>query len=133
MPSCDNVGRYFPLLIAQQRSRPPLDRIALDHLEAWFEHVASAATQTLAEQSSVDAFEQLLGEAPPWPTPGGPAGSVPRIGSEGVHYLVGRWATLNQWLHTMAIEALGERFAGCSIWWHPGDATRDAAALVVRG
>src|SRR5690349_18460064 len=30
MPSCDNVGRYFPLVVAQSRPRPPTDRFALD-------------------------------------------------------------------------------------------------------
>ncbi len=29
MPSCDQVGRYFPLLVAQSRTGAPADRIAL--------------------------------------------------------------------------------------------------------
>jgi type VI secretion system protein ImpM len=33
MPSCDSVGRYFPLVVTQVRNLPPTDRIALDHLE----------------------------------------------------------------------------------------------------
>src|SRR5262245_45943190 len=47
MPSCDSVGRYYPLLIAQPRPQPPQDRIALDHLERWYAHLAQAAVHTL--------------------------------------------------------------------------------------
>ena len=47
MPSCDNVGRYYPLLIAQPRQQPPMDRVALDHLEAWWSQLARAGLATL--------------------------------------------------------------------------------------
>lgn len=133
MPSCDNVGRYFPLLIAHRRARPPLDRIALDHLEAWFGHLANAATHTLGEQSSIETFEQALRDAPPWPTPGAPAALTLRSTSNGDRYHLGRRATLNHWLHAMAIDELHARFKGCSIWWRQGDAGHDATASVVRG
>ena len=71
MASCDSVGRYFPLVIAQRRARAPEDRIALDHLELWYEHLAHAALLTLNDEGgSVEALEQSLHDAPPWPTPG---------------------------------------------------------------
>jgi type VI secretion system protein ImpM len=133
MPSCDNVGRYFPLLIAYPRARPPLDRIALDHLEAWFDHLASAATHTLGERASIESFEEALSNAPPWPTPGAPAALAPSPAANGERYTLGRRATLNQWLHAMAIDDLHARFAGCSIWWRHGDDSHDAAASVVHG
>ena len=133
MPSCDNVGRYFPLLVAQRRSRPPLDRIALDHLEAWFDHVAEAATRTLGERASVDAFEQALADAPPWPTPGAPAALTQQHGPRGLRYQLDARASLSHWLYAMAIAELHTRFAGCSIWWRPGTATRDAVANVMPG
>ena len=58
MPSCDSVGRYFPLVIAQPRARAPEDRIALDHLELWYEHLAHAALHTLSDDDggSLDAL-----------------------------------------------------------------------------
>jgi type VI secretion system protein ImpM len=133
MPSCDNVGRYFPLLIARRRVRPPQDRIALDHLEAWFDHLATAATQTLSEQASIDSFEEALHEAPPWPTPGTPAALTLHSTATCERYELGARATLNHWLHAMAIDELHARFKGCSIWWQQGDATHEAAASVVRG
>ena len=67
MPSCDNVGRYFPLLVAHPRPRAPVDRIALDHLDLWLEHLAGAAVQTLLEDASVEAFEPLCRTRRPGP------------------------------------------------------------------
>ena len=136
MPSCDNVGRYFPLLIAQRRTRPPLDRIALDHLELWFEHLANAATHTLAARATVEGFEQALGEAPPWPASAAVAALstlAPCAAPGGVSYAFGHRVTMSQWLHAIALDELHARFTGCSIWWRQGDATRDTEAEVVRG
>ena len=133
MPSCDSVGRYFPLLVAQRRSRPPLDRLAIDHLEAWYDHLAQAATQTLSEQSSLELFEAALEVAPPWPTPGRPAVLTTQAAADGAHYRLAPRASLNRWLHALAIEELHARFAGCTIWWNAGDATREATASIVNG
>jgi type VI secretion system protein ImpM len=133
MPSCDNVGRYFPLLIAQRRTRPPLDRIAIDHLEAWLDHLAHTATHTLAEQASIEVFEQALRDAPPWPTPGSPATLTLRSTSQGERFQLDPRATLNDWLHAVAVDELQARFDGCSIWWRPGDAEHDPVASVLRG
>jgi type VI secretion system protein ImpM len=58
MPSCDNVGRYFPLVIAQARDIPPP--------EAWYQHLGQAALQTLVEGEAggVAAFEAALQRSP---------------------------------------------------------------------
>jgi type VI secretion system protein ImpM len=136
MPSCDSVGRYFPLLIAQRRTRPPLDRIALDHLELWFAHLANAATHTLGERATVEGFEQALGEAPPWPSAAAVAALstlAPCAAPGGVSYAFGHRVSMSQWLHAIALDELHARFAGCSIWWRQGDATRDTEAEVVKG
>ena len=136
MPSCDNVGRYFPLLIAQCRARPPLDRIALDHLELWFEHLARAATHTLGEGATVEAFEQALGEAPPWPSPSALAALstvAPPVTAGGASYAFGHRVSLGQWLQAVAIDDLRARLAGCSVWWRQGDPMRDTDVEVVPG
>jgi type VI secretion system protein ImpM len=133
MPSCDNVGRYFPLLIAQSRGRPPLDRIAFDHLEAWFDHLAGAATHTLAERASLALFEQALFDAPPWPTPGAPAALVQRGAAGSQSYQLAAHVGVNHWLHSMASETLQAEFAGCSIWWRRGDPAHNTRVSVVRG
>ena len=141
MPSCDNVGRYFPLLIAQARAQPPQDRIALNHLEAWFDHLAQAATHTLAERASIEAFEEALSQAPPWPTPGAArvlaAQAMPLGSAAANRCALGPAASLHHWLHALAVEELHTRFAGCSIWWHPGEVGREvgreASVTVIQG
>jgi len=119
MPSCDSVGRYFPLVIAQPRARAPEDRIALDHLELWYEHLAHAALHTLSDDDggSLDALESALHEAPPWPTPGRQATVASRETRHGDHLGLAPAATLNQWLHGMALRDLNRRLAGCTVGW----------------
>ena len=147
MPSCDNVGRYFPLLIAQRRTSPPLDAVALNHLEQWFDHLVKAATLTLGERATVEAFEQALDNAPPWPAPShasGATAALPAVassevgsgsgsGTSSASYAFGYRVSVGEWLHGVALDALKARVSGCSIWWRQGDATRDTEAEVVRG
>jgi type VI secretion system protein ImpM len=134
MPSCDSVGRYFPLLIAQSRTRPPEDRIALDHLELWFDHLGQAAMQTLHGGSrSVDDLEATLQEAPPWPTPTrGPAPTAPR-NADDAHLRLTRAAPLSQWIQALAAQALTARLAGCSVWWRSSETGADDRVDIVHG
>jgi len=119
MPSCDSVGRYFPLVIAQPRARAPEDRIALDHLELWYEHLARAALHTLGDDDggSLDALEAALHEAPPWPTAGRQSTVSSRETRHGDHLGLAPAATLNQWLHGLALRDMNRRLAGCTLWW----------------
>ena len=133
MPSCDNVGRYFPLLVAHPRPRPPVDRIALDHLDLWLDHLAGAALQTLHEHASLDTFEAALGDAPPWPTPGATVRIAMNASPGGERYELDRAATLNQWLHAISIHELQTRFAGHSLWWRQTDTAQRASVNAVRG
>ncbi len=121
MPSCDNVGRYFPLVVAQARTQPPTDRVGLDHLDAWWGQVAWAALSTLAEGSSVEAFEAELQAAPPWP---GPASRRPPVAPE----TASGWlrqstpvdATLSELVFAQAAHGLQAQLAGMSYWWPLG-------------
>lgn len=128
MPSCDNVGRYFPLLITQARARPPEDRIGLDHLELWYDHLGRAAMQTLGdERASIDHLEAALHEAPPWPSPNR-GGAWPVHSSEGSeHWHGNRQLPLTNWLHTMAVGQLARQLQGHSLWWRSGGNAQDAA------
>ena len=116
MPSSDNVGRYFPLVVAQPRSAPPADRFSLDHLELWWRCVADAALRTLAEDAQVETFEEDLQQAPPWPL----AIHIPTVrvaqapGRERVS--VDRAATLEGVLHGLAATSLMQRLEGSSLW-----------------
>lgn len=69
MPSCDNVGRYFPLVVMQSRPAPPLERFGLDHLELWWQRVGEAVLETLSDEVDVDRFDRALAALPPWPAP----------------------------------------------------------------
>lgn len=133
MPSCDNVGRYFPLVVAHPRSRPPADRIALDHLELWYDNLAQAAMQTLGESASVEAFEEALHQSPPWPTPGPGAA----LNAQGPQYLqryqLAPAASLAQWLHTLAATDLQARLAGCTLWWRRAEDGNGDSVSVLRG
>lgn len=124
MPSCDAVGRYFPLLAGQARPRPPQDRIALDHLELWIAYLAQAVLATL-QGLPVDDFDAALREAPPWPTAGRPPARP--LAEEG------RWVGEDhvgpaEWAHALAAAALQQRLHGHSVWW--GD---DGRLQLVRG
>jgi type VI secretion system protein ImpM len=120
MPSCDNVGRYFPLMIAQPRAQAPADRIGLDHLDLWWAHVARAAMNTLAEGATLEAFESALHHAPPWPGSGGRA--LPPLAPAAD--AGGRWrqatppgASLSDLAFALAAGGLQQRLARASFWW----------------
>jgi len=118
MASCDSVGRYYPLVIAHPREQAPRDRIALDHLERWFEHLAQAAMRTLDDGGgSVDALEAALQDAPAWPTPGRPSTLQTQARDAGTSHRLGRPAPLSHWLHAIAMQQFADRLAGCSLWW----------------
>jgi len=120
MPSCDQVGRYFPLLVAQRRARAPTDRIALDHLELWFDHLTQAALQTLQERAVLDGFEDALRNAPPWPTPGDARPLAPHPTHGDRRFTIGRSASLQQAMQALATQNLMARLQGASLWWRLG-------------
>lgn len=131
MPSSDNVGRYFPLVVAQPRPAPPVDRFSMDHLELWWRHVSHAALHTLAENARLEAFEDDLQQAPPWPM----AIHAPHVrvvqapGRERVS--VDRAATLESFLHGLAATSLLQRLEGCSLWSpHVGPDTAMACTML---
>ena len=135
MPSCDDVGRYYPLLIAQPRARPPADRIALDHLDLWYTHLARAALQTLRERgepaASVDAFEQALSDAPPWPGSGRGTPLAARAAGAAERFEVPAAAALSEWLPALAAAELRSRVAGCTLWWRAADPGTPASVSLV--
>ncbi len=132
MPSCDSVGRYFPLVIAQSRDVVPQDREGLAQLERWYEHLGVAAMRTLDERGTpVEALEETLREAPAW------TGAALRDGDAAM-IRPGRLplpspAVLAQWLPALAASALVDSVAGCSLWWSVDSHDAPASVRVVRG
>lgn len=134
MPSCDNVGRYFPLVVAQSRAQPPDDRIGLDHLDAWWGQVAWAALSTLSEGSSVEAFEAELQAAPPWP--GSLARKRPAPPEAGAGWLRQRTpadVSLSELALAQAAQGLQDRLARASFWWSLGSSGLEGSYTVAIG
>ncbi|MBL8333029.1 MAG: type VI secretion system-associated protein TagF [Rubrivivax sp.] len=118
MASCDNVGRYFPLLVAHPRPRLPSGAAGLDHLDAWWAHVAGAAMDTLSEGHSVDGFEQALAAAPPWPEAAEAAVVQPLPTADGRwRGEVGDGASTTQLVQALARDTWADRMHGHTLWW----------------
>ena len=133
MPSCDNVGRYYPLIVAQRRTQAPQGADALDHLEAWFDHIGEAAASTLDEQTSLAGFEQALSNAPPWPPSGAQLAMKMRPVAGGERHCLDDRGSIAQWLQALATEALQSRFGGCSIWSSRAPDEPGAVVTVLQG
>lgn len=131
MPSCDNVGRYFPLVVMQPRDVPPIERFGLDHLDLWWQRAAEAALATLADGADLLQFEHSLDALPTWPAarelPAGwsAAAAVPAA----LPVSVG--ATAGELAHTLAAAEGTSRLRGRSLWW-PWQPQPQGTAGVVR-
>jgi type VI secretion system protein ImpM len=117
MPSCDKVGRYFPLVVAQSRAMPPADRVGLDHLDLWWTQLARAALATLTDAATLEDFEAALHDMPPWP--GARSSAVHAVPGAGLgeRYALPPGATLNDVVHGLASAGLQQGLAGHSFWW----------------
>ncbi len=124
MPSCDNVGRYFPLVVLQPRPAPPMDRVGLDHLERWWRSVGEAALETLSDEVDAERFEQALAGLPPWPAmPSSAAAPVvpwldaqdPQGGAGPMHTPPG--CTPAALVQDWAVAEWTRRLRGHSLWW----------------
>ena len=133
MPSCDKVGRYFPLLVAQGRDAPPVDRFALDHLDLWWARAAQAAVQTLAEGAAVEQFEAALDDLPPWPAAGPGAGPLALAASTGEPIALPVGATLQDLAQGLAAAQAQQRLQGHSFWWPWRPDDRAAQGLLLPG
>jgi type VI secretion system protein ImpM len=133
MASCDNVGRYFPLVVVQSRPRPPADRFALEHLDLWWRHLVDASVQTLSAQASLEDFEDALDHAPPWPSYR-LRGWIARQDEAGKErYVVEPGAALSDAAAALAAQDLARRLEGCSLWWSVGAPEGASRCAVQRG
>jgi type VI secretion system protein ImpM len=135
MPSVDNVGRYFPLLVAQARAQPLHDAPALQQLERWYAQVAGATLATLQPAGTVEHFEEALAQVPALPE-GTPAPDVidTQWPDRTCHeFAVG--ANLADGMLGHARAATLERLRGCSLWsaWRPGPDGGEAAVSIAVG
>lgn len=134
MPSCDKVGRYFPLVIAHGRMTPPEDAASLQHLDHWYAHVSAAALATLDDRARTpDEFDAELARAPAWPRVSN--GTPYRFDSDpqGTHYLFHGAERMTHWLQLLASRELAQRWNGCTLWWSVGSAGETEAMDVLPG
>ena len=136
MPSVDNVGRYFPLVVLQSRAEPPADAGALDRLEQWYAGLAHAALRTLQPGSSLEQFEAELARiahaaslplsaaAASWPSTQWPERSR--------HDMV-NGTSLSTCLQQLAVAETLRRFRGCSWWWSLRPGAQDSSLSIAVG
>lgn len=132
VPSCDSVGRHFPLLVAQPRPHPPTDRFGLDHLEWWWEQLSQVATAARQPSMNVESLEAVLAELPPWPAPP-PAWVTPRPASWGQQWRMPANTSLVDMTQQLAAESLQRRLVGHSFWWPRAAAQSFTQSLLVPG
>lgn len=140
MPSVDNVGRYFPLVVLQSRPEPPADSAALNRLEQWYAAIAQAGLQTLQPGSSLDRFELDLARiARDTPLPAGTAAGPWEAVQwpERSRYEVTDGTSLAACLQGLAVAESLRRFRGGSLWWSlrpgtPGSSLSVAVGLPAR-
>lgn len=117
MPSVDNVGRYFPLVVLQAVPGPPAEPVALLRLERWFAAVAEAALATLQPGASVERFEAALGAVAPLPASPAAAPRAAVAHADRVRHEVPPGEELADCLEALAVAETVQRLRGCSVWW----------------
>lgn len=117
MPSCDSVGRYFPLVIAAPRAQAPSDRVTLDHLDLWWRYMAQAGLSTLGDGATLDAFEQTLHQAPPWPSAARPSSMRSQTERGYARWQLAPDMSLNELAGGLSGAFLGQLLSGGSAWW----------------
>jgi type VI secretion system protein ImpM len=119
MPSVDNVGRYFPLVVAQASPHAPDSGQDHTALQRWMDHVAQAAMSTLQPGVNVETFETRLMGAPAWAANPPPAAPTLRrlVGRD--RYQGAAHPSLSHWLEGVADQSLHTQVQGQSLWWLP--------------
>lgn len=95
MPSVDNVGRYFPLLVAQPLAVPA----PAAGLARWYAEVSQAALETLQPGATLARFDGALRDAARSATSAEPAGAACEA------------------LALLAADDAAQRLHGRSLWW----------------
>lgn len=133
MPSVDNVGRYFPLIVAQPCAHAPLHDGPHTALDAWLDHLSATAMATLQPGASVETFESQLAAAPHWDAGLPDAGPVLRrlIGRD--RYEAHQPVPLGPWLRGLARQSLLHSLQGHSLWWQAQNAQGGSSISVAPG
>lgn len=134
MPSVDAVGRYFPLLIAAERTAAPAGGDALDRLAAWYRDVGAAALATLGDKATLEALESALAAAPLCSAGDGDE-RVPSLVALATRQRVSTpdASSVRRWATALGMHASMHRYAGHSLWWPLQDGAGDDSLSVREG
>jgi type VI secretion system protein ImpM len=116
MPSVDNVGRYFPLLVAQA-GHAPMDDASFDRIEHWYADVSDALLDTLVAGASLDRFEDALLRA-------GMAGDASNLAvpidesqwPDRATYRLAGGLRLGDAMQGIAFRDSLQKYRGCTLW-----------------
>lgn len=136
MPSVDNVGRYFPLVVLQARAEAPASGEALNQLEQWYAAIARAALRTLQPGSSLEQFEAELaqvGSASPLPLSSPATPWAAAQWPERTRHEVEAGTSLAGCLEQLAVVESLRRFRGCSLWWSLRPGAQDSSLSMAVG
>lgn len=136
MPSVDNVGRYFPLIVLQSRAAPPSGREGLQQLEQWYAGIARAALRTLQPAGSLEQFEAELAQVAqlsplPHSTPAQPWAAAQW--AERTRHDIAAGTSLDECLVQLAVAESLHRFRGCSLWWSLRPGAQDSSFSMAVG
>ena len=133
MPSVDNVGRYFPLVVAQGGASAPEGPAGVAGLDAWYAAVSAAVLGLLQPGASLAGFEQALARAPAWPVP------VPARRPELARlpgrerYVLDGAPGLAHWVAGLGQRGVAGLCAGRSLRWPDHARTPDTSLSVTTG
>jgi len=136
MPSVDNVGRYFPLVVLQSRAEALASGAALDRLEQWYMAVARAALRTLQPGSSLEQFEAELAHlnsASPLPLGSAAAPWEAAQFPERTRHEIEPGTPLSGCFEQLAVVESLRRFRGCSLWWSLRPGAQDSSLSMAVG
>jgi type VI secretion system protein ImpM len=127
MPSCDNVGRYFPLVVARPDRALPNLPPALARLDAWYASIVQTMLDTLQPDASLESFDAALAQAS-----GAGIGirdepQVQRLAGR-IRHVAETPGSLNAWLPAVAVPMWAGAMPHASLWW-PVQSNAAASAL----
>lgn len=133
MPSVDNVGRYFPLVVARSTMLAPESAAGIAGLDGWYGAVSAALLALLQPGASLDGFEDALARSPAWPdaTPARRPDVARLPGRD--RYVIDGEAVLAQWVAGLGLREAALFSAGRSLWWPDHARTPDNSLSVATG
>lgn len=136
MPSCDKVGRYFPLVIAKSHELDIKPLESFVQLRDWYDRASTLALSCLGDGYAFDEFDAALtgleyATAVSRPYRAQLPDAVPA--GAGLRYGLPEPAVLPDFYPGLIQDLLSELYAAHSVWWSAGSATVPPSLLICQG